>query len=54
MEFPLYLEECRKYQLISDESRQLRAAGLSWDKIGRRLGVTNRTAKKAALKLSSS
>jgi len=49
MEFALYLEESRKYQLLSAESRHLRAAGLSWVRIGQRLKVTDKTAKKAAL-----
>jgi hypothetical protein len=48
MEFPLYLEDPHQYQLLSAESRRLRAAGLSWVKIGKKLTATDKTVKKAA------
>jgi hypothetical protein len=49
LEFPLYLEDPHQYQLLSAKSKRLRAAGLSWVKIGKQLKVTDKTAKKGVL-----
>jgi hypothetical protein len=44
-----YLEDPHQYQLLSAKSKRLRAAGLSWVKIGKQLKVTDKTAKKGVL-----
>ena len=49
MEFPLYLEDPHQYQLRSAESKRLRATGLTWVKIGKKLEGSDKWAKKAAL-----
>lgn len=49
MEFPLYLEEPHQYQLLGADSRRLRTTGLSWVAIARVLGLSDKTAKKAAM-----
>jgi hypothetical protein len=48
--FRIYLGKTHEYQRISAKARQLRAKGLSWSEIGRKLKVTGKTAKKAATK----
>lgn len=45
--FRIYLSKTHEYQRISAKARQLRAKGLSWPEIGRKLKVTGKTAKKA-------
>jgi hypothetical protein len=45
--FRIYLSRTHEYQRISAKARQLRAKGLSWSEIGRKLKVTGKTAKKA-------
>lgn len=47
--FRIYLGKTHQYQRISTKARQLRDKGLSWSEIGRKLKVTGKTAKKAAL-----
>jgi hypothetical protein len=48
--FRIYLGKTHEYQRISAKAKQLRAKGLSWSEIGRKLKVTGKTAKKAATK----
>lgn len=54
LEFPfryrIYQQRTFQYQELSPKAKQLKAQGLSWIKVAKKLGVTDKTAKKAASK----
>jgi hypothetical protein len=51
--WPLEIKTTREktyiYQLIAREAYELRKQGLSWVKVAQKLGVSDKTAKKAAV-----
>jgi hypothetical protein len=52
--FNVPLIELHKYQRIGRQAQGLRQQGLSWVKIAKELGASDKTAKKAALSASCS
>lgn len=46
--FRIYLGETHRYQALGVRARTLRNKGLSWVQIGKKLKISDKTAKKAA------
>ena len=51
--FRIYLGETHRYQALGDRAKALRDKGLSWVKIGKKLKISDKTAKKAAVRGTS-
>ena len=50
--FRIYQQKSFLYQALGAKAKALKAQGLSWTKGGKWLGITDKTAKKAAIKVS--
>ena len=52
MEFAVFSDEPSLYETIAPKARELQVLGMSYTSIGKILGVSDKTAKKAARSLS--